>query len=234
MTRQRPTLRTERRLHRQGFALVAGVDEVGRGALAGPVTVGVVTVSQDTPAAPAGVFDSKALTSRQRREVEPAIRAWATELAVGHAHAGEIDALGIMAALGLATQRALAALQLAPDALVLDGSIDYTGAAMPVVTRVRADARCSSVAAASVLAKVARDDLMIALARDLPEYDWAANKGYGSSRHLAALTAHGPSTFHRISWRLPGTGESAEEPVRGTPAEETGLSSTGTSAPLPR
>lgn len=189
---------------RRGHRLIAGVDEVGRGALAGPVSVGVVLVEAGVPPAPRGVRDSKALTPRQRSALVPAIRRWAHASSVGHAEAWEIDEVGIVTALRLALERALMLLVEPPDAIVLDGPVDYTGASMPVFTRAGADRRCSTVAAASVLAKVTRDELMTN--RDLahPGYDWAANKGYGSPRHLQALASLGVTGEHRVSWRLTG------------------------------
>ena len=202
----RPTLRLERSLLRRDFAVVAGADEVGRGALAGPVSVGVVVVTPGAPPAPRGLADSKMLSDAQRRRLAPLIREWAAASAVGHAGADEIDAVGIMAALRLALDRAVSSLALVPEVIVLDGAVDYSGRGIPVRARIRADAHCSTVAAASVIAKVARDDLMITLAAQHPDYAWDRNKGYGSPVHLAALEAVGVSGHHRRSWRLTPTG----------------------------
>lgn len=202
-----------------GHACVAGMDEVGRGALAGPVTVGAVLVTTATPAPPAGLRDSKLLPPAARQALVPALRAWALRWGVGHAWPREIDDLGIIGALGLAGQRALAeAGALAPgsraDAVLLDGAHDYLTAALSgraqgstlpsVVTRVRGDVACASVAAASVLAKVCRDALMVDLASQHPGYGWGSNKGYGAPVHLAALAERGPCEEHRLSWSLPG------------------------------
>lgn len=219
---QRPDLRLERSLLRAGARVVAGMDEVGRGALAGPVSVGVVAVDVTTRSGPPGVADSKLLSPAAREALLPALGRWGVARAVGHASAAEIDAVGIVAALRLAGTRALAALDVAVDLVVLDGSHDWlsvrdeldlwggdggggaAGAPAPAVrTLVKADRRCSSVAAASVLAKCERDALMVALAAEHPEYRWAENKGYGAPEHLAALRALGPSALHRRSWRLP-------------------------------
>ncbi len=216
-----PTLRTERRLLRQGFQLVACADEVGRGALAGPVTVGMVLVSAQTPPAPVGVQDSKLLTAQRRAALAPRIRQWAPH-AVGHASSTEIDDLGIMAAMRLAALRAFAELQAlgpAADLILLDGNQDYlTGKEQPslfevdlfppvavpkVRTQVKADVSCAGVAAASILAKVNRDALMIGYAEEYPDYGWAANMGYAAPEHLAALTRLGPTRLHRMSWQLP-------------------------------
>ncbi len=220
-----PTLRVERSLQRDGFPLLAGMDEVGRGALAGPVTVGVVLIDQANRTAPSGVRDSKLLTPAARAALVPRIRRWSRAYAVGHASPDEIDAIGIIGALRLAGQRALAALPITPDLVILDGNHDwltdpaqvgllaYSAPATtpPVTTMIKADLKCSSVAAASVLAKVTRDDLMVGYAREHPAYAWADNKGYAAPEHLAALSTHGPCVLHRRSWHLPGVGDSCEQ-----------------------
>ena len=212
-----PTLREERRLLREGHPLVAGVDEVGRGALAGPVTVGVVLVHAGTRSAPVGLRDSKLLTPAAREVLAPRLRRWAAAWAVGHAEAGEIDALGITAALRLAGCRALAELGQRPSVVLLDGSHDWLTAGgqaslldapdeaplPPVVTRVKADLTCAAVAAASVLAKTTRDRIMAGHHLADPRYGWHENKGYSAPGHLEALAEHGPCELHRRSWRLP-------------------------------
>lgn len=218
-----PDLRVETELLRAGAAYVAGMDEVGRGALAGPVSVGVVVVDRDTAPCPPGVADSKALSPAARTALLPALAGWGFARAVGHATPSEIDAFGIVGALRLAGCRALAVVTaLVPvDVVLLDGSHDWlsapeqtdlfaaphadTGAApFPVVrTRVKADVTCASVSAASVLAKCERDGLMVELGKACPAYGWAANKGYGSAEHVSALLALGPTALHRRSWRLP-------------------------------
>lgn len=246
-----PTLRTERELLRAlpHGSLLAGVDEVGRGALAGPVSVGIVVVDAATRTAPAGVRDSKLLTAAARRDLEPRLRRWAVARAVGHASPHEIDAIGIVAALRLAATRALdtvAADGVVPDLLLLDGSHDWFTdpsreglfaelgdgpAPPPVVTRVKADMRCASVAAASVLAKVERDALVADLARTdaaLAPYGLDVNKGYASPTHLAALRAHGPSAHHRRSWRLP-----ERDPAPGGAPGGVGVVATGAVPPGP-
>ena len=211
-----PTLRTERGLLRERCRLLAAMDEVGRGSLAGPVSVGVVVVDADIVAAPAGVRDSKLLSAVQRERLAPLIEAWARDCAVGHASNEEIDDLGIIAALRLAGRRALEGLRgAAPDLVLLDGSHDWLTGPEPdlfadpwqppaVVTRVKADRTCASVAAASVLAKVERDNVMRDLAERFPEYGWVGNKGYASADHIEALRQHGPTPLHRVSWSLPG------------------------------
>ena len=217
----RPSLRLERSLLRGGARVLAGMDEVGRGALAGPVSVGVVAVDLATRSGPRGVADSKLLTANARTALLPALRAWGLARAVGHASPAEIDELGIVGALRLAGQRALAAVVArvgTVDVVVLDGTHDWLTAPDPdlftpaddavpnvrVVTQAKADRSCASVAAASVLAKCERDDLMVALHDEHPQYSWSSNKGYGAPEHLAALAAHGPTPHHRTSWRLPG------------------------------
>lgn len=209
--------------------LVAGMDEVGRGALAGPVTVGVAVVTATTTDAfPDGLADSKLLTANAREALVAPVRAWCHASAVAHAEPAEIDAFGIIRALRLAGRRALAALRragLVPDVVVLDGVHDWlTEPAQgdlfavplpdvgdltvpPVRTRVKADATCAVVAAASVLAKVERDARLRALHASHPVYAWADNKGYATPAHIAALRAHGPCELHRRSWNLPGCAE---------------------------
>ncbi len=199
----RPSLTHERRAMRAGAGAVAGIDEVGRGALAGPVTVGIVLVTGTTPTAPTGLRDSKELTAPQREALAPRIRRWAAACAVAHAWPQEIDDLGLTAALRLAAGRARAALGAEPAHYLLDGSHNYLGVPA-VTTRVKADRDCSSVAAASVLAKVARDQLMRELADGDDPYDWRNNKGYSAPGHLTGLLRHGPTVLHRLSWRLPG------------------------------
>ncbi|OCI31293.1 ribonuclease HII [Oerskovia enterophila] len=222
-----PTMRHERSMLDSGARFVAGMDEVGRGALAGPVSVGVVVVDLTTGAFPEGLTDSKMLTPAAREALLPAVRDWGLAWAVGHAGPAEIDAHGIVAALRLAGRRALAQVRrsLGPvDAVLLDGKHDWLTRptvdlfeafdldpeddleALPdpaVRTLVKADLQCASVAAASVLAKCERDGLMTGLARQYPAYGWDGNKGYGAAVHVEALKAHGPTPQHRRSWRLP-------------------------------
>lgn len=220
-----PSLRFERELLRtRGVRWLASVDEVGRGALGGPVTVGVVLVDLQTKAAPTGVRDSKLLSPAARERLVPRIRRWAPAWAVAHASAEEIDAVGILRALRLAGERAFAQLPERPDHVLLDGSYDWVsrpapalfdedGAVAdpdawveppPVTVRIKADLTCSSVAAASVLAKTTRDALMVELAAEHPAYSWEINKGYASPEHLEALRGLGPCVQHRRSWAIPG------------------------------
>lgn len=212
-----PSLRYERELLRAGTRWLASVDEVGRGSLAGPVTVGIVLVDLSVRTAPTGLRDSKLLTAAQRDRLVPRLRRWAPAWAVGHAHPHEIDEVGILRALRLAGERAFAQLPVRPDRVLLDGNYDWVSRPAPtlfddpadaeqdpppVTTRVKADLRCASVAAASVLAKTSRDAIMVGLAQDFPAYGWDLNKGYASPEHRAALVAHGPCVQHRRSWNL--------------------------------
>ncbi len=200
-------------------ALLAGVDEVGRGALAGPVSVGICLIDGSTSNDfPVGLRDSKQISPARREALDPLCRAWGVDLAVGHAGSDVVDSEGIMAALRRAAADALAQLGergLVPDAVLLDGShnwwvedslfdFDPILPQVPVRMQVKGDASCAVVAAASVAAKVERDRLMVDLATQYPGYDWASNKGYSSVRHIEGLRALGPSPLHRTSWHLPG------------------------------
>jgi ribonuclease HII len=211
-----PTLRLEFRLLRSGASRVGGMDEVGRGSPAGPVHVGVVVLDVDSGRPPPGVRDSKLLTAAARARLVPGIEAWAAAWAVGSASPGEVDDLGVNGALRLAGTRALGQVGEPPDVVLLDGSHDWLSTGAPseagtavgtggpdVVTRVKADLTCTSVAAASILAKVARDAVMVGLAAEYPGYGWEANKGYGTETHLAAIRRLGTTPHHRHSWRLP-------------------------------
>ena len=241
-----PTLRVERALLRtHGVQWLASVDEVGRGALGGPVTVGVVLVNLDTTSAPTGVRDSKLLSPAARARLAPQLRRWAPAWSVGHASAHEIDEVGILRALRLAGERAFAALPVRADHVLLDGSYDWVSrpapalfdesgqpsdpdiwvAPPPVTLRVKADLTCSSVAAASVLAKTTRDALMVELADEHPAYGWDLNKGYASPEHMQALRRVGPCVQHRRSWAIPGGLDGADGSAEGelaTSAREAG------------
>jgi ribonuclease HII len=204
-----PTLDVESELHASGARFVIGCDEVGRGAIAGPVGVGVCVVDVSVGAHPTGLRDSKMLSEKRREELAPLAAGWALYSAVGLATADEVDALGIMVCLGLAGKRALAQLHelgasITDSVLLLDGSFDWLSPALKsplrVRTRVKADRDCASVAAASVVAKVHRDRLMIGYDAEYPGYGWSGNKGYGSTEHYAAIDRQGPSALHRKTW----------------------------------
>ena len=254
-------LEYESELWARGYSRVAGMDEVGRGSLAGPVSVGVAIVPAGTELEVGGLIDSKALSPSRRESMVPQISAWLEHsggaVAVGHTQPEEIDSLGMTLALRLAAQRALADLAsrgFAPDAVLLDGKHDWFtppepdlfgdldpaqahyallaarawGAAgatsapeeLPVTMVIKGDYRCASIAAASVVAKVERDELMDSLDQQYPGYGWAKNKGYGSAAHRAALEAQGASVQHRLSWSLPLTDEQREAAYAARAAEE--------------
>jgi ribonuclease HII len=204
-----PTLEFEAQLHSDGARFVIGCDEVGRGAIAGPVAVGLCVVDVSVGTMPAGLRDSKLLSEKRREELAPLAASWALFSAVGLATAREVDEVGIIVALGLAGKRALVSLHEAGarirDAVILlDGSHDWLTPALhtplPLRTRVKADRDCGSVAAASVVAKVHRDRLMIDADGHTPGYGWASNKGYGSADHFAAIAELGATDFHRRTW----------------------------------
>lgn len=231
-----PTLRLERRLLRDGVLLLGCADEVGRGALCGPVTIGMVAIDLTTRTAPRGVRDSKLVTPKMREKLVPRIQRWAVASGVGHASAEEIDRYGITAGLRLAGHRALVEMGVVPDLVLLDGHHDYLTPPvqmelldpLPVVlervpavrTQIKADLRCAAVAAASILAKTARDAILVEWAADFPEYRWDLNKGYSAPDHLRALAEHGPTEHHRRSWKLPGVGAAGSmvEPTTVSPA----------------
>lgn len=205
-----PTWDVVRMLFEEGYTCVAGVDEVGRGAWAGPVAVGIAAV---TPAAlgtiPAGVRDSKLLAEAARERLFEPLAQWCPSYAIGEATPGECDRLGMTGAQRLAAGRALEHLGLDPDVLVVDGNLDYTG--HPAArTLVRGDETCMIVAAASVLAKVTRDRQMIVHGGRFPAYGFARNKGYVSAEHRRAVGQLGMTDLHRRSWSVacePGVAE---------------------------
>ena len=182
----------------RGLVRVAGVDEVGRGPLAGPVTAAAVVL--DPARIPAGLNDSKVLTAARRVALDAAIRAVA-EVSVSHATVAEIDALNILRASHLAMQRAVAGLALPPDHVLIDGNLIPRGFALSAEAIVKGDARALSIAAASIVAKVARDAIMVDLAQQHPGYGWENNAGYPSPAHLAALRELGVTPHHRRSFR---------------------------------
>ncbi|MFJ1756269.1 ribonuclease HII [Kitasatospora sp. NPDC088134] len=193
-----PTHSVERSLRRAGARLVVGLDEVGRGSWAGPVMVGAAVTGLRRP--PEGLTDSKLLTERRRNALVPVLEEWVTAHAIGSASPQECDELGMTAALRLAAVRALEALPVEPDAVILDGKHDYLGGPWRVRTVIKGDQSCVCVAAASVLAKVRRDALMAELGADHPAFGFAENAGYPSPTHRAALEEFGPTEHHRLSW----------------------------------
>jgi len=197
LRRRPPGLAVERNLWDSGSAVVVGMDEVGRGAWAGPISVGAVVLPRDRRVYK--VRDSKLLTGGERESLFDRIAGWCVAWAVGHADAAECDALGMSAAQRLAAQRALESLGMGADAVVVDGSWDFAGHPRTLAI-VGADRTCLSVAAASILAKVTRDRMMRAAAVDYPHWWFEDNKGYPGPRHQAALQWYGPSAIHRRSW----------------------------------
>jgi ribonuclease HII len=205
-----PDLAAERSLRASGHSWIAGMDEVGRGAWAGPVTVGVAVVPPKATkrTQPRWLRDSKQLSEARRESIFDAVGSWCADWAVGHASPEECDRWGMRVALRLAAQRALAGLSRLPDALLIDGPLDlvsgpepaaggFNGSVHPIIG---GDARCASVAAASVLAKVVRDRLMRAESEHFPPYAFEQNKGYPSPTHQMALRGYGLSSIHRRTW----------------------------------
>lgn len=223
-----PSLNNEKSLLCEGYDWVIGLDEVGRGSLAGPVMVGAAAICKNQIEAqtiPEGLADSKLLTERRREDLFNPLQKWCTSWAVGSCTNKEIDEWGISYALGVAALKAIAKveedIQISKKenpriAAILDGPCDYIDKVantfdapfvplpVKVHTLVKADRQCASVAAAAVLAKVTRDNLMVTLSKkqQYEAYDWAHNKGYGSLAHRNAIKEVGPSDLHRLSWNL--------------------------------
>jgi ribonuclease HII len=198
ITRQTvPSLAVERGLWADGHEVVVGVDEVGRGAWAGPISVGAAVLPRHRRVY--RVRDSKALTEGERERLFDRIAGWCDAWAVGHASQQECDGLGMSAAQKLAARRALDGLGVVPDQVLVDGSWDFVagGEARRIV---KGDATCLSIATASILAKVSRDRMMRTEAEHYPLYDFEHNKGYPCPRHKVALRAWGPSAIHRRTW----------------------------------
>jgi ribonuclease HII len=192
-----PSLREERALWEQGFDVVAGMDEVGRGAWAGPLTVGAAVLPRDKRVY--RVRDSKMLSERERERLFDRIADWCVTWAVGHASYEECDELGMSAAQKLAAKRCLDGLGVHADRILLDGNWDFIGDGR-TIKLIKGDARCLSIAAASILAKVTRDRIMRADAPNYPGYDFERNKGYPCPWHKTALRGMGPTAIHRRTW----------------------------------
>jgi ribonuclease HII len=199
LKRSSPSLGFERALWAEGHEFVVGIDEVGRGSWAGPLTIGAAVVPKDRRVYK--IRDSKQLTEPEREALFDRIAGWCEAWAVGHATVEECDSLGMSAAQKLAAARALDSLGLAqePTKVLLDGNWDFVGRGTTTKV-VKGDATCLSIAAASILAKVTRDRMMRAAAADHPGYDFDLNKGYPCPRHKVALAAYGPTAIHRRSW----------------------------------
>ena len=194
-----PTREIEKALWAQGHEVVVGIDEVGRGAWAGPLMVGAAILPRDSRVN--GVRDSKLLTEQRREFLFERIADWCVAWSVGAVSQEECDHLGMSAAQKLAAARAIAELGTTPDVAVTDGTWDFVSPAVPrVELAVKADLRCLSVAAASILAKVVRDREMRRSAEHYPHWSFDTNKGYPCPVHKAALLGYGPSAIHRRSW----------------------------------
>jgi ribonuclease HII len=197
LRRSSPSLDRERQLWDAGHDVVVGMDEVGRGAWAGPLTLAAAVLPRDRRVYK--VRDSKQLTAPEREALFDRIAEWCVAWSVGHASHEECDELGMSAAQRLAASRALEGLGMQPDRVLLDGKWDFVGGGK-VDRIVRGDAHCLSIAAASILAKVTRDRIMRDAAEDHPWWWFDQNKGYPCPRHQASLRGMGPSAIHRRSW----------------------------------
>jgi ribonuclease HII len=209
----------EQSLRAEGCQWVAGLDEVGRGAWAGPVSVGVAVTPVGTPW-PDGLRDSKQVPEEDRETLFPLVAEWCVDWSVGHAGHDECDRWGMTIALRLAAHRAMAGLSVSPDVLLLDGIFDYVThpddgelrgmeselvMVPPVKTIVRGDGSCTAIAAASILAKVTRDRMMRELSGNFPAFDFHHNKGYPTPVHKTALSGCGLTSIHRRSWAFVDT-----------------------------
>lgn len=194
-----PTRKIEQELWTAGYETIVGIDEVGRGAWAGPLMVGAAILPREKRVL--GVRDSKMLAEKERERLFDRIGSWCTTWAVGAASQEECDELGMAAAQRLACQRAINGLSVKPDIAVVDGTWDFVSPSVAKVEkRVKADRYCLSVAAASILAKVVRDREMRAHAEHYPAWSFDTNKGYPCALHKAALQGYGPSAIHRRTW----------------------------------
>ena len=187
----------EEGVYLEGYQAVCGVDEAGRGPLAGPVCAAAVILPRGLELP--GLNDSKKLTDKKRRELFPIIKEQAIAWGIGLATEKEIDEINILQATYLAMQRAIDQLEGKADFALIDGNRakDF---GLPVKTVVKGDSLSASIAAASVLAKVTRDDMMLEMAKEYPQYSFDVHKGYGTKAHYAALTEHGPCAIHRMTF----------------------------------
>ena len=192
------TLWFEKTARRQGYLYIAGIDEAGRGPLAGPVVAAAVVLPSvfDLP----GLTDSKRLSARQRERLYPLIRSQAVAVGIGLASAGEVDRLNVLQATLKSMQQAVSRLSCEPDFLLVDG-ISRIPTDIPQETLKKGDSRSLSISAASIVAKVVRDRIMQSYDKHYPEYGFAGHKGYGSAGHLKAIARCGPSPLHRKTFR---------------------------------
>lgn len=194
----------EHRYFEDGYKIVCGVDEAGRGPLAGPVCAAAVILPPDHQIP--GLDDSKKLSDKRRRELFPVIKEQAVAYGIAFADHKEIDEINILQATFLAMERAIAQLCVRPDLALIDGNREKDFG-LPVKTVIHGDSLSASIAAASILAKVTRDDYMMEMAEKYPYYGFEVHKGYGTKAHYASLTKHGPSPIHRMTFlkKLYGT-----------------------------
>ena len=194
----KPDFEFERAAQGRGYLRIAGVDEVGRGPLAGPVTAAAVVL--DPGRIPDGLNDSKKLTKRARQRLYDEIILVA-DVSIAHATVDEIDEINILRASHLAMMRALAGLREPADYALIDGNMLPRDLLLPAETIIKGDARSQSISAASIMAKVCRDCVMLSLAQQHPGYGWETNMGYGSKSHMSALQNLGPTPHHRRSFK---------------------------------
>ncbi len=187
----------EKQLHREGYSLVCGVDEAGRGPLAGPVCAAAVILPEDCDLP--GLNDSKKLTEKKREALYDEIIEKAVAYGIAFSTVEEIEGINILSAALLAMNRAIEKLSLKPDMALIDGNTTRD-IAVPARAVVGGDGRCACIAAASVLAKVTRDRLMLEMAKEYPQYGFEKHKGYGTKVHYAAIEEYGPSPIHRMSF----------------------------------
>ena len=178
----------------QGLGVICGVDEAGRGPLAGPVCAAAVILPKHLEIP--GLTDSKKLSDKRRRELFPEIQRQALAYGIGFASEKEIDEINILQATFLAMERALAQLCITPELALIDGNREKDFG-IPVKTVIKGDSLSANIAAASILAKVSRDDLMLEMAREYPQYGFEVHKGYGTKAHYDALRLYGPCPIHR-------------------------------------
>lgn len=183
----------------EGYSLIAGVDEVGRGCLAGPVVAAACILDPAKPV-PAGLNDSKKLTEKRRNEIAAELRETALAFAIGSVEAEEIDRINILEATKKAMILAISALQPAAEYLLID-ALQLRAITLPQKPLIKGDSISYSIAAASVIAKTYRDELMVKYDAEFPHYGFAGHKGYGAASHFAAIREHGPCTLHRRSFR---------------------------------
>jgi ribonuclease HII len=189
----------EQLAHNEGFRFVAGIDEVGRGCIAGPVVAGACILDASKPL-PVGLNDSKKLSAKQREEIAAELRETAVAYSIGQVEADEIDRINILEATKVAMRIAIAALLPAADYLLID-ALHLKGTSLPQRAIIKGDSISASIAASSILAKTYRDDLMTAYDTEFPQFGFAGHKGYGCASHYTAIRSHGPCWLHRKTFK---------------------------------